>query len=102
MGIMDGEFPMPYSNRVIVLADPHPERIGGIIIPETAKEKVLVGTVIAAGDGKYYGDKFVSNEVKAGDRVLYGQYSGGYDGFKIDGVKHLSMRDEDIIMVLED
>lgn len=102
MGIMDGELPVPYSNRVIVLPDAYPDEIGGIIIPEVAKHKVLVGTVTAAGDGKWYDDKFVANEVKAGDRVLYAKFSGGYDGFKIDGVKHLSMRDEDILMVLEE
>jgi chaperonin GroES len=102
MGIMDGNFPMPYGERLIVLPDEHPDEIGGIIIPDIAKEKVLVGTVVAAGAGKYYDDKFVPNETRKGDRVLYGKYAGGYDGFKIEGVPHLSMRDEDIIMVLED
>jgi chaperonin GroES len=101
MGIMDGDMPMPYSNRCLVLPDSHPDRIGSIIIPDVAKEKVLIGTVVAAGQGKFYGDRRVPNEVKTGDRVLYAKFSGGYDGFKINGVAHLSMRDEDILSVLE-
>jgi co-chaperonin GroES (HSP10) len=101
MGIMDGDVPVPMSNRVLVRPDKHPDKVGSFFIPDTAKKKVLYGTVVAAGKGKYYGDKFVPNEVSVGDRVLYAQFSGGYDGFKINGIPHLSMRDEDILMVLE-
>jgi chaperonin GroES len=102
MGVMKEGFPMPMSNRVLVKPDPHPEKVGSIFIPDTAKKKVLVGTVVAAGAGKYYGDEFVENPVKKGDRVLYAEFSGGYDGFKINGESFLSMRDEDILMVLEE
>ncbi len=73
---------------------------GGIIIPETAKEKPMEGEVVAVGSGKILenGTK-QSLEVKAGDRVLFGKYSG--TEIKIDDVEHLIMREDDILGVIE-
>ena len=73
---------------------------GGIIIPDTAKEKPQQGKVIAAGKGKV-GDngKVTPLDVKVGDTVLFGKYSGSE--IKIDGEEHLIMREEDILGVVE-
>ena len=73
---------------------------GGIIIPDTAKEKPMEGKVIAVGKGKVLEDgKIHPLDVKAGDRVLFGKYSG--TEVKIDGEEHLIMREDDILGVIE-
>ena len=73
---------------------------GGIIIPDTAKEKPMEGKVIAVGKGKLMEDgKVHALDVKAGDRVLFGKYAG--TEVKIDGVEHLIMREDDILGVIE-
>ncbi|MCX7634315.1 MAG: co-chaperone GroES [Syntrophales bacterium] len=73
---------------------------GGIIIPDTAKEKPQEGEVVAVGPGRFDREgKRIPMEVKAGDRVLFGRYAG--TEIKIDGVEHLMMREEDILGVLE-
>ena len=73
---------------------------GGIIIPDTAKEKPQEGKVIAAGSGRVTDDgKVVPLEVKKGDRVLFGKYSGSE--VKLDGEEHLILREEDIMAVLD-
>jgi len=73
---------------------------GGIIIPDTAKEKPVEGKVIAVGDGKVADDgKKMPLEVKEGDRVLFGKYAG--TEIQIDGEEHLIMREDDIIAIVE-
>jgi len=91
----------PLNDRVLVLRiDEEAKTSGGIIIPDTAKEKPQEGKVIAAGPGKMGEDgKRVPMEVKKDDRVLFSKY-GGTD-IKIDGVEHLIMREEDILGILE-
>src|SRR5437870_12587156 len=91
----------PLHDRVIVKRIAEEEKTkGGIIIPDTAKEKPQEGRVIAVGKGKINEDgKVTPLDVKAGDRVLFGKYSG--TEIKIDGEEHLIMREDDIRGVLE-
>ena len=73
---------------------------GGIIIPDTAKEKPQEGKVIAVGKGKVTEEgKLIPLDVKAGDKILFGKYSG--TEIKIEGEEHLIMREEDILGVIE-
>ena len=91
----------PLQDRVIVRRIEEAEKTkGGIIIPDTAKEKPMEGKVIAVGKGKVLEDgKIHPLDVKAGDRVLFGKYAG--TEVKIDGEEHLIMREEDILGVIE-
>jgi len=91
----------PLHDRVIVKRLEEKEQVkGGIIIPDTAKEKPQQGEVIAVGTGKILEDgKVRPMAVKAGDRVLFGKYSG--QGVKVDGEELLVMREEDIMGVVE-
>ena len=91
----------PLHDRVIVKRVEEEETTkGGIIIPDTAKEKPVEGEVVAVGDGKVLDDgKKLPLEVKAGDRVLFGKYAG--TEIKIDGEEHLIMREDDIIAIVE-
>jgi chaperonin GroES len=91
----------PLQDRVIVRRIEEEDKTkGGIIIPETAKEKPMEGKVIAAGKGKVLEDgKIHPLDVKAGDRVLFGKYAG--TEVKIDGEEHLIMREDDILGVIE-
>jgi len=91
----------PLQDRVIVKRIEEEEKTkGGIIIPDTAKEKPMEGKVIAVGKGKVLEDgKIHPPDVKAGDRVLFGKYSG--TEVKIDGEEHLIMREDDILGVIE-
>lgn len=86
----------PLADRVIVKPNPAEETTkGGLILPDTAKEKPIEGTIIAAGAGRITEDgKNVPMNVKAGDKVLYGKYSG--TEIKIDGEEYLIMRESDI------
>ena len=91
----------PLQDRIIVKRIEEEEKTkGGIIIPDTAKEKPMEGEVIAVGSGKVLenGTK-QAPEVKKGDRVLLGKYSG--TEVKIDGVEHLIMREDDILGIIE-
>jgi len=91
----------PLQDRVIVKRIEEEEKTkGGIIIPDSAKEKPIEGEVIAVGPGKVLenGTK-AAPEVKAGQRVLFGKYSG--TEVKIDGVEHLIMREDDILGIIE-
>jgi chaperonin GroES len=91
----------PLQDRIIVKRIEEEEKTkGGIIIPDSAKEKPMEGEVISVGSGKILenGTKQVP-EVKAGDRVLFGKYSG--TEVKIDGEEHLIMREDDILGVIE-
>ena len=91
----------PLQDRIIVKRVQEEEKTkGGIIIPDTAKEKPIEGTVLAAGNGKILEDGTVRKlEVKKGDRVLFGKYSG--TEVKIEGEEHLIMREDDILGVIE-
>jgi chaperonin GroES len=91
----------PLQDRVIVKRLEEEEKTkGGIIIPDTAKEKPMEGLVIAVGKGKTADDGTVIKlDVKAGDRILFGKYSG--TEVKIDGVEHLIMREDDILGIIE-
>ncbi len=90
----------PLGDRVIVKPkEVTEEKRGGIIIPDTAKEKPQEGEVIAVGPGKIAEDgKLIKMEVKVGDRILYGKYSG--TEIKIDDVEHLIMHQEDILGII--
>ena len=91
----------PLHDRVIVRRIEEGEQVrGGIIIPDTAKEKPQEGEVVAAGEGKYKEDGTRQPlDVKAGDRVLFGKYSGSE--IKIDGEEFLIMREDEILGILE-
>jgi len=91
----------PLHDRVIVKRIDEGEQVrGGIIIPDTAKEKPQEGEVVAVGEGKYKEDGTrQALDVKAGDRVLFGKYSGSE--IKIDGEELLIMREDEILGILE-
>jgi len=91
----------PLGDRVVVLRIEEEEKTsGGIIIPDTAKEKPQEGKVIAVGPGKMDDDgKILPMAVKKGDRILFGKYAG--NEIQIDGVEHLIMREDDILGVIE-
>ena len=85
----------PLADRVLIKPAPAEEKtIGGIIIPETAKEKPLKGEVVACGKGT----KDEEMVVKIGDQVLYGKYAG--QELEFEGVKYLIMRQSDIVAIL--
>ena len=90
----------PLHDRVIVRRIEEGEQVrGGIIIPDSAKEKPQEGEVVAAGEGKYKEDGTrQSLDVKAGDRVLFGKYSGSE--IKIDGEELLIMREDEILGII--
>lgn len=91
----------PLHDRVIVLREEEEQKsTGGIIIPDTAKEKPQRGKVIAVGPGKFSKDgKRIPMDVKAGDRVFFTKYSG--TDIKIDGVEHVFMREDDILSIVD-
>ena len=91
----------PLQDRLIVKRVQEEEKTkGGIIIPDSAKEKPIEGKVIAAGNGKVLEDgKVRPLDVKAGDRILFSKYAG--TEIKIDGEEHLIMREDDILGVIE-
>jgi chaperonin GroES len=91
----------PLHDRVIVHRLEEEEKTkGGIIIPDSAKEKPLEGKVIAAGKGKILENGEIRPlDVKEGDRILFGKYAG--TEVKIDGEEHLILREEDILGIIE-
>ena len=91
----------PLHDRVIVKRIEEEETTkGGIIIPDTAKEKPIEGKIVAVGAGKLLENgKKQPLEVKKGDRILFGKYAG--TDIKIEGEEHLIMREEDIIAIVE-
>ena len=91
----------PLHDRVLIKRVEEEQKTkGGIIIPDTAKEKPIEGEVIAVGNGKVLEDgKVRALDVKVGDRVLFGKYSG--TEVKIDGEERLILREDDILGVLE-
>jgi len=92
---------VPLQDRALVLRTENTEKTaGGIIIPDTAKEKPQEGTVIAAGPGKRDDEgKRIPLNIKEGDKILFGRYAG--TEVKIDGVEHLIMREDDILGIIE-
>jgi chaperonin GroES len=91
----------PLQDRVLVKRlEEEAKTKGGIIIPDTAKEKPQQGKVVAVGKGKVNEDgKVIPLDVKPGDKILFGKYSGSE--IKIDGEEHLIMREEDILGVID-
>ena len=91
----------PLHDRILVERLEEQEvKKGGIIIPDTAKEKPQEGKVIAAGNGKVTEDcKKIPLDVKAGDRILFGKYSGSE--VKIEDKEYLILREEDVLAILE-
>jgi chaperonin GroES len=91
----------PLQDRVIVQrVDEEEKTKGGIIIPDTAKEKPQEGKVVAVGKGKANDDgKITPLDVKVNDRILFGKYSGTEINF--DGEEHLIMREDDILGIIE-
>ena len=86
----------PLADRVLILAAPAEEKtIGGIIIPDTAKEKPLKGEVVAVGNGTKDEEMILA----VGDKVLYGKYSG--NELEFEGTKYLIMRQSDVLAVYE-
>ena len=90
----------PLADRVVIKPSPADEKSrGGIILPDTAKEKPVVGEVVAVGPGKVADDgKTIKPEVKVGDKVLYGKYSG--TEVTIEGEEFLIMREADIFAIV--
>lgn len=91
----------PLYDRIVVKRIEEKETIlGGIIIPDTAKEKPQEGEVMAVGKGKRLEDgKLVPLDVKVGDRILFGKYSG--NDIKIDGEEYMIMREDEVLGVLD-
>ena len=91
----------PLNDRILVVrVEEEKKTAGGIIIPDTAKEKPQEGKVVAAGPGKVGEDgKRIPIEVKKGDRVLFSKYAGSE--IKVDGVEHIFMREDDILGILD-
>jgi chaperonin GroES len=91
----------PLHDRIIVQRiEESEQRVGGIIIPDTAKEKPQQGKVVAVGKGKIEKDgKVTPLDVKAGDTVLFGKYAG--QEIKVDGDEYLIMREEEVLGVIE-
>ena len=85
----------PLADRVLVLPAQAEEKVGGIIIPDTAKEKPQHGTVVAAGNGT----KDEEMVLQEGDEVLYGKYSG--TELEVEGTKYLIMRQSDVLAVVK-
>ncbi|UCD14923.1 MAG: co-chaperone GroES [Candidatus Omnitrophota bacterium] len=91
----------PLGDRVLIKPSQEPEKTkGGILLPDTAKEKPQEGKVVAVGSGKKTDDgKIISVSLKVGDKVLYGKYSG--TEITVDGEEYLITREEDILAVYE-
>ena len=85
----------PLADRVLVLPAQAEEKVGGLIIPDTAKEKPQHGTIVAAGNGT----KDEEMVLKEGDEVLYGKYSG--TELEVEGTKYLIMRQSDVLAVVQ-
>ncbi len=90
----------PLHDRVIIKRIEEEEKTkGGIIIPDTAKEKPQEGRVVAVGAGKHEDGKLIPLEVKAGDKILFGKYAG--TEIKLNGEEHLILREDDILGIIE-
>ena len=89
----------PLADRVVIKALEDAEQMrGGLYIPDTAKEKPQQGEVVAVGPGRYEKDQRVPMEVKVGNKVLYGKYSG--TEVTIDGEQYLILRESDVLAIV--
>lgn len=90
----------PLSDRILVTrASEETKTAGGILIPDTAKEKPVEGTVVAVGNGKVLANGKVREfEVKTGDKVLFSKYSG--TEIKVDGKEHVILREDDVLGII--
>lgn len=89
----------PLADRVVVKPLEETEQMrGGLYIPDTAKEKPQQGEVVAVGPGRYEKDKRVPMDVKVGDKVLYGKYSG--TEVTIDGEQYLILKESDVLAIV--
>ena len=91
----------PLGDRILIKRVEEVEKTrGGIIIPESAKERPVEGTVIAVGSGKRLEDgKLQKLDVKAGDTILFGKYTG--TEIKVDGVEHIIVREDEVLGIIE-
>ena len=91
----------PLADRILVkrLEEDDEQRVGGIIIPDTAKEKPQEAEVVAVGPGRLENGERIALELKEGDKVLIGKYSG--TEVKLEGEEYLIMREEDVLAVVE-
>ena len=91
----------PLQDRILLRRVEEVEKTrGGIIIPDSAKERPLEGNVIAVGSGKRTEDgTLIQLDVKAGDRILFGKYAG--TEIKVDGVEHIILREDEVLGVVE-
>ena len=91
----------PLQDRILVTRVPEVEKTrGGIIIPDSAKERPLEGNVVAVGSGKRLEDgTLVALDVKAGDRILFGKYAG--TEIKVDGTDHIILREDEVLGIIE-
>lgn len=91
----------PLHDRILVKRlDGEEKTVGGIIIPDNAKEKPMEGKVVAVGNGKLLEDGTVRKlEVKSGDRILFSKYAGSE--VKMDGAEHLILREDDILGIID-
>ena len=91
----------PLNERVLVIREEEEQKsTGGIIIPDTAKEKPQRGKIVATGPGKMGDDgKRVPMEVKVGDRILFSKYAG--TEIKLDGIEHVFMKEDDILSIID-
>ena len=89
----------PLADRVVIKALEETEQMrGGLFIPDTAKEKPQQGEIVAVGPGRFEKDKRVPMEVKVGDKVLYGKYSG--TEVTIEGDQYLILRESDVLAII--
>jgi len=93
---------VPMNDRILVKRDDEEERsVGGIVIPDTAKEKPVRGTVVATGNGKRLkSGQIQALSLKVGDKIYFGKYSG--TEIKLDGKEYLIMREEDVLALIKD
>jgi chaperonin GroES len=90
----------PIRDRILVEPlDKEVEKVGSLYVPDTANEKPQQGKVIAVGEGSRDGDKIIPLTVKAGDRVLYGKYSG--TEIKYDGKEYLILSENDVLAIID-
>lgn len=91
----------PLQDRLVIRrVDEEEKTSGGIIIPDSAKERPLIGEVVAAGAGKRTeSGELIAMDVKQGDRVLFGKYSG--TEIKLEGVEHLILREDEVLGIVE-
>jgi len=90
----------PLNDRVLVVrVEEKEQKKGGIIIPDSAKEKPMEGKVIAVGNGRLEKGKRIPLEVKAGDRILFGKYAG--TEIKIDDKEHIILREDEVLGIIQ-